>query len=217
MSDRRVALLRGINVGKAKRVAMAALRKLFEDLGYGDVHTLLNSGNVVLHRAGKASRSVCPDRAGHRRPPRGLDSCHRSRRERGGGSPSCQSAGLGRDLPGPVPARRAPGRPERRSLEAARQGELGAGSLRDPQADRVPWCPKGSPRSPLWIAVNRATGDAGTARNLATMTKLLTLFQSPIVPQEEEMTRRSHRVLVALGIAVLALGCSRAARHRRPR
>ncbi|MEO8881753.1 MAG: DUF1697 domain-containing protein [Gemmatimonadaceae bacterium] len=43
-----VALLRGINVGKAKRVPMAELRALCEGLGYGDVKTLLNSGNVVF-------------------------------------------------------------------------------------------------------------------------------------------------------------------------
>ena len=48
MSDLRVALLRGINVGKAKRIAMAELRALVESLGYGDVRTLLNSGNVVF-------------------------------------------------------------------------------------------------------------------------------------------------------------------------
>ena len=43
-----IALLRGINVGKAKRVAMADLRKLVEKLGYTEVRTLLNSGNVVF-------------------------------------------------------------------------------------------------------------------------------------------------------------------------
>ena len=43
-----VALLRGINVGKAKRVAMADLRSAIESLGYGDVRTLLNSGNAVF-------------------------------------------------------------------------------------------------------------------------------------------------------------------------
>jgi uncharacterized protein (DUF1697 family) len=43
-----VALLRGINVGKAKRVPMAELRALLESLGYGDVQTLLNSGNAVF-------------------------------------------------------------------------------------------------------------------------------------------------------------------------
>src|ERR1700712_3052050 len=43
-----VALLRGINVGKAKRVAMADLRALCESLGYRDAKTLLNSGNLVF-------------------------------------------------------------------------------------------------------------------------------------------------------------------------
>jgi len=46
-----IALLRGINVGTAKRVAMAELRELFEGLGYKDVKTLLNSGNVVFSAA----------------------------------------------------------------------------------------------------------------------------------------------------------------------
>lgn len=43
-----VALVRGINVGKARRVAMADLRSLVEDAGYTGVRTLLNSGNVVF-------------------------------------------------------------------------------------------------------------------------------------------------------------------------
>jgi uncharacterized protein (DUF1697 family) len=43
-----VALLRGINVGKAKRIAMADLRLVVEGLGFSGVQTLLNSGNVVL-------------------------------------------------------------------------------------------------------------------------------------------------------------------------
>ena len=43
-----VALLRGINVGTAKRVAMPALRAMAEDLGYAEVTTHLNSGNLLL-------------------------------------------------------------------------------------------------------------------------------------------------------------------------
>jgi uncharacterized protein (DUF1697 family) len=43
-----VALLRGINVGRNKRVAMADLRRLLESLGYNDVRTLLQSGNAVF-------------------------------------------------------------------------------------------------------------------------------------------------------------------------
>jgi len=43
-----VALLRGINVGTAKRVAMPALRELATGLGYGGVATHINSGNLIL-------------------------------------------------------------------------------------------------------------------------------------------------------------------------
>lgn len=43
-----VALLRGINVGRAKRIAMADLRDLFVALGFTQVKTVLNSGNVVF-------------------------------------------------------------------------------------------------------------------------------------------------------------------------
>jgi uncharacterized protein (DUF1697 family) len=41
-------LLRGINVGRAHRVAMADLRELLSSQGHGGVRTLLQSGNVVL-------------------------------------------------------------------------------------------------------------------------------------------------------------------------
>jgi uncharacterized protein (DUF1697 family) len=51
-----VALLRGINVGKAKRVPMADLRALLTELGYTDVVTLLNSGNAVF-RAPKGTQT----------------------------------------------------------------------------------------------------------------------------------------------------------------
>ncbi len=46
-----VALLRGVNVGKAKRVPMAELRDLLSGLGYTGVATLLNSGNAVFRAA----------------------------------------------------------------------------------------------------------------------------------------------------------------------
>lgn len=43
-----VALLRGINVGGRNRIAMADLRELVEGLGFGEVRTHLQSGNVVF-------------------------------------------------------------------------------------------------------------------------------------------------------------------------
>jgi uncharacterized protein (DUF1697 family) len=47
-TTRYVALLKGINVGKAKRLAMADLRDLLGGLGYTDVVTYLQSGNVAF-------------------------------------------------------------------------------------------------------------------------------------------------------------------------
>ncbi|MQA91769.1 MAG: DUF1697 domain-containing protein [Gemmatimonas sp.] len=48
MAYGQVTLLRGINVGRAKRVAMAELRTILSDLGFREVRTLLNSGNIVF-------------------------------------------------------------------------------------------------------------------------------------------------------------------------
>ncbi len=50
MTDRRVSLLRGINVGGHHLVPMARLRAIYEALGCGDVTTYLQSGNVVYRR-----------------------------------------------------------------------------------------------------------------------------------------------------------------------
>lgn len=44
----RIALLRGINVGGNRSVAMADLRDLLTALGFEDVRSLLNTGNLVF-------------------------------------------------------------------------------------------------------------------------------------------------------------------------
>jgi uncharacterized protein (DUF1697 family) len=59
--QRYIALLRGVNVGRAKRVAMADLRKLITDLGYDNVRSLLNSGNVVFTGPAKAHDVVAAE------------------------------------------------------------------------------------------------------------------------------------------------------------
>jgi uncharacterized protein (DUF1697 family) len=46
--DEYVALLRGINVGRAKRIAMADLRACVEAAGGSAVRTILSSGNVCF-------------------------------------------------------------------------------------------------------------------------------------------------------------------------
>jgi uncharacterized protein (DUF1697 family) len=45
---RLVGLLRGINLGAKRRIAMGDLRALLTELGYTDVRTVLASGNVIF-------------------------------------------------------------------------------------------------------------------------------------------------------------------------
>lgn len=52
MSPSHAALLRGINVGKGNRLPMARLREVAEGLGWTDVATYIQSGNLVLTAPG---------------------------------------------------------------------------------------------------------------------------------------------------------------------
>lgn len=45
---RYIAFLRGINVSGKNKIPMADLKKGFEQLGFGEVKTYLNSGNVIF-------------------------------------------------------------------------------------------------------------------------------------------------------------------------
>src|SRR5687767_6315984 len=59
-----VALLRGVNVGTARRVPMAEFRKLLVALGCTDVVTLLNSGNAVFRARGGTPARFASEIAG---------------------------------------------------------------------------------------------------------------------------------------------------------
>lgn len=50
-----IALLRGVNVGGHKRVPMAELRTLAAGLGWANVETYVQSGNIVFRASGKAA------------------------------------------------------------------------------------------------------------------------------------------------------------------
>ena len=57
-----VALLRGVNVGGKNMIRMSALRESFEGMGFGDVATYINSGNIIFKAqegdARKLERSI---------------------------------------------------------------------------------------------------------------------------------------------------------------
>ena len=174
MTDRRVALLRGINVGKAKRVAMADLRKLFEGLGYGDVRTLLNSGNVVFTVIKKSGgdtgariEKAIADRLGVATRVTVLmgtevaEAVRRNPLSSVTDNPSRLLIMALRDSK--AVAQLKPLLEERWTPEALALGKRFA----------YLWCANGIIDSRLCATANRAVGDAGTTRNLATMAKLL--------------------------------------------
>jgi uncharacterized protein (DUF1697 family) len=50
-----VAFLRGVNLGPNNKISMPALRAMAEDLGYTDVATYINSGNLIVTSPKKAA------------------------------------------------------------------------------------------------------------------------------------------------------------------
>ena len=174
-----VALIRGINVGRAKRVAMADLRAIVGDLGYGDVRTLLNSGNVVF----TVPASVRTD------PARSIEQGITARLGISARVTVLTAAELaaavaenplGKVATDPTrllvtvltnPADR------KRLLPLARQ-DWTPEVLAVGRRVAYLWCPKGMLESRLAQTVSRLLGDAATARNWATVTKLHTLVES---------------------------------------
>ena len=53
-----ISILRGINVSGQKKIIMTDLVKLYEDLGFTDVKTYIQSGNVVFNSTKKVSNSM---------------------------------------------------------------------------------------------------------------------------------------------------------------
>jgi uncharacterized protein (DUF1697 family) len=170
-----VALIRGINVGKAKRVAMAELRELVEGLGHRRVRTLLNSGNVVFD-------SASADRAALAR------ALHAAILERTGVLARVVVVTRA-DLDAVVAANPLPeavADPARflvAFVDAAGLAGLAPLAARDWGAERLALgagaaylcCAGGVHESPLALAVMKAGGEAATTRNWSTVLKLQAL------------------------------------------
>ena len=58
MSTTFVALLRGINVGGNNMISMSALRASFERLGFDDVSSYINSGNILFRTKSSDARKL---------------------------------------------------------------------------------------------------------------------------------------------------------------
>ena len=178
-TGRQVALLRGINVGRAKRVAMADLRALIEELGYSDVRTLLNSGNVVFTAPGvkpgdAAARieEALPKRTGvsSRITVLTAEELAAVVDE----NPLLEVANDPTRLFVSVLTNKA----DRRKLEPLLQQEWAPEVLALGTRVAYIWCPDGLLASKLPEIVGKALGDAVTTRNWATLTKLHALAQA---------------------------------------
>ena len=171
-----IALLRGINVGTAKRVPMAELREIFAGLGYTGVSTLLNSGNVVF-----TARRVTPARAEER-----IEKAILARF----GFPSSVTVITAEELAAIVKEnslREAATDHSRLLIAVFKTSDARAQLLPLAEQTWTPgllalgaraaylWCPEGLLDSPLATAVTRALGDAVTTRNWATVLKLQAL------------------------------------------
>jgi uncharacterized protein (DUF1697 family) len=168
-----VALIRGINVGRAKRVAMADLRAIVEGLGCGDVRTLLNSGNVVF----TAPASGKKDFAGR------IEKAITARlgiSARVTVLTAAELAAIVADNPLGAIAE-DPSRllvtvlidpAHRKHLLPLKKQDWRPEVLAVGTRAAYVWCPRGMIESRLATAVNRVLGDGATTRNWATVTKL---------------------------------------------
>ncbi len=173
-----VALLRGINVGKNNRVAMATLRSLLGDLGYADARTHLNSGNAVFTVPGRKQPATVAKKieaALHAETGMALRVVVRSRKEVAGlvaNNPFADEASdparfLVAFLAEPVPAARL------RDVDAQ---ALAPERFHLARKELYLWLPGGFQNSPmLKVLSDEKLGVATTHRNWNTVTKLLEL------------------------------------------
>ena len=177
---RMVALLRGINLAGKRRVAMADLRALLEELGYADVRTHLQSGNAVLTTRDPAAMVATAIEEGIAER-LGLDVVVTVRTAR-------QMAQIGAaDRLGDVaddPAKRMviflPARPSRQAVRAIEDTDFGDERVEVAGGEVYAWCPGGIGRSPLMAALgDPKLTPGGTARNWRTVTRLAEMAASP--------------------------------------
>ena len=178
-STRHVALIRGINVGRAKRVAMADLRILVAELGFRDVRTCLNSGNVVFTVPPKSRGDVASR----------IELALASRLGVAARVTVLTAAELAAvitdnplskiaDNPSRLLVFVLTNPPDRSKLKPLTARQWAPEALAIGKRVAYVWCPAGQIESPLANAVARMLGDAVTARNWATMTKIHALTDS---------------------------------------
>jgi uncharacterized protein (DUF1697 family) len=174
---RYAVLLRGINVGKAKRVGMADLRALLTEQGYGNVRTLLRSGNAVLDaEQGADELGPAISEAIARRFGFGVDVILRGHADLARVVAANPLREVATDGSKHVVAFMA--HPPASPVEDALDGvDLGEDRYAVDGAEMFIWCPNGLRDSPLMTALGRMKGGPSTTvRNWNTVEKLHALM-----------------------------------------
>jgi uncharacterized protein (DUF1697 family) len=170
-------LLRGINLGKVNRVGMADLREVLTDEGYGNVATLLQSGNVVLDAdqpADELGRGIAQAIA--KRFGRTVDVIVRSRDELSRVVARNPLGDVATDGSKYVVAFLA--EPPRTPVDDVLDGvDIGGDRYVVAGTELYIWCPNGLRDSPLMTALGKAKGGPSTTvRNWNTVEKLLAMM-----------------------------------------
>jgi uncharacterized protein (DUF1697 family) len=174
MSDIQVALLRGVNVGPNKRVRMAELRAMVEELGYKDVQTLLNSGNLVFssRRTGPAETARRIEKALEKNLGVSARVIVMSAEELAAAVESNPLAEVAenasRILLGVMADRADAAKLDDIARQDWEEEKIAVGASRTFYV----WMPKGVIQSKLNAAVSKALGESVTMRTWATMVKL---------------------------------------------
>ena len=171
-----VALLRGINIGSRNRVSMPELRSALEEAGFGEVHTYLQSGNVILESRAKAEsvrrkvEGVIAERFGLE-----IAVVVRTKAEL---AAVVQKNPLGDEAKDPKRhqvtflSKKLPAKTVRELEETATKQERVAVAGREVYA----WHPSGVARSKLWAKLaGKGLGVTATSRNWTTVEALLEL------------------------------------------
>jgi uncharacterized protein (DUF1697 family) len=175
---RYAALLRGINVGGNKKLAMADLRELLAGLGYDAVATYLQSGNAVFSSASSQPPSKLAA-AIEKRIAKDLAAAVRVMVRTGDELADVVSRSPladGPENPSRFFVAFLSGPPEPPAVKEIEAQDFGPDRIWVSGAEAYLWCPNGAGRTLLTNnAVEKRLGVAATSRNWNTVSKLVSL------------------------------------------
>lgn len=174
-----VALFRGINVGRAKRVAMVDLRALLESLGFGGVRTLLNSGNAVFDGPAEPQANLARRIQAAAASKLGVDALVivKSAKDFAAVVAGNKLAAVATD-PSRLLVAFTNDAKSLAALESIANAHWGAEAVHVGKHAAYVWCANGILESKTGAALLGGLGQTGTTRNWSTVTKIHALLQN---------------------------------------